>query len=57
MMCFSEYDQLQLLINDVQTQETADRQLKVLYLIKGTVSLLGLTLGSWMPVEPVRIER
>lgn len=29
MMCFSEYDQLQLLINDVQTQETADRQLKV----------------------------
>lgn len=28
-MCFSEYDQLQLLINDVQTQETADRQLKV----------------------------
>ena len=29
MMCFSEYDQLQLLINDVQTQETADRQLEV----------------------------
>ena len=29
MMCFSKYDQLQLLINDVQTQETADRQLKV----------------------------